>query len=257
MAQAGISTREKILGLIDDIELISREMFENCTAPKHQKMSAADHQQLTELLIKKDADLKAAMKTAEQQQAVQVKMDALKAEVERQDALLSSLQKSLKDAEMRLSSAIYQAKQKMESIELSRSRPVSAEELIRYGHRISSTNAISAPLSWQQGDPRRPYPTDMEMRRGLLGRLVDLPIGGQQLMAMDQQQDSGQQPSLPPPPPPGASAGAGGGQCQWQHTGEVVLSVPGGGSVPVEKPDHKDVEVMSTDSSSSSSSDSQ
>lgn len=25
-------------------------------------------------------------------------------------------------------------------------------------------------MNWQQGDPRRPYPTDMEMRLGLLGK---------------------------------------------------------------------------------------
>ena len=55
--------------------------------------------------------------------------------------------------------AIYQAKQKLESIAWAQNRPVSAEDLIRYAHRISSTNAVSAPLSWQQGDPRRPYPT--------------------------------------------------------------------------------------------------
>ena len=41
---------------------IFREMLDNCTAPKHQKLSSSEHQLLTELLIKKDADLKAAMK---------------------------------------------------------------------------------------------------------------------------------------------------------------------------------------------------
>ena len=55
--------------------------------------------------------------------------------------------------------AIYQAKQKLESIACAHNGPVNAEDLIRYAHRISSTNAVSAPLSWQQGDPRRPYPT--------------------------------------------------------------------------------------------------
>jgi len=36
---------------------------------------------------------------------------------------------------------------------------VSSEELIRYGHRISASNAVCAPLNWAQGDARRPYPT--------------------------------------------------------------------------------------------------
>ena len=68
------------------------------------------------------------------------------------------------------STAIYQARQKLDSIQKSKENPVSSEELIKYAHRISASNAVSAPLNWQQGDPRRPYPTDMEMRLGLLGR---------------------------------------------------------------------------------------
>lgn len=37
---------------------------------------------------------------------------------------------------------------------------------------------MSSTLS---GDPRRPYPTDIEMRLGFLGRLSDLPISGNML----------------------------------------------------------------------------
>lgn len=39
-----------------------------------------------------------------------------------------------------------------------------------FNFRISASNAICAPLSWQQGDLRRPYPTDLEMRLGFLGK---------------------------------------------------------------------------------------
>lgn len=42
--------------------------------------------------------------------------------------------------------------------------------LIVITYRISASNAICAPLSWQQGDLRRPYPTDIEMRLGFLGK---------------------------------------------------------------------------------------
>ena len=68
------------------------------------------------------------------------------------------------------STAIYQARQKLDSIQKAKENPVSSEELIKYAHRISASNAVSAPLNWQQGDPRRPYPTDMEMRLGFLGK---------------------------------------------------------------------------------------
>ena len=58
--------------------------------------------------------------------------------------------------------------------------PVPAEDLIKYGHRISASNAVSAPLTWQQGDPRRPYPTDIEMRLGFLARPESAIVAEQQ-----------------------------------------------------------------------------
>ena len=85
-----------------------------------------------------------------------------------------------------MSSTVYQAKQKLENI--SRANPVLSEELIKYSHKISASNAVCAPLNWQQGDPRRPYPTDIEMRGGFLAR-AELPMA-QQLASV----------TLPPPP---------------------------------------------------------
>lgn len=46
--------------------------------------------------------------------------------------------------------------------------------------RVSASNAICAPLTWQQGDLRRPYPTDIEMRLGFLGK-SDLSLNGHNL----------------------------------------------------------------------------
>lgn len=43
-------------------------------------------------------------------------------------------------------------------------------DILKWFYRISASNAISAPLTWQQGDLRRPYPTDIEMRLGFLGK---------------------------------------------------------------------------------------
>ncbi|XP_042217676.1 uncharacterized protein LOC121863237 isoform X5 [Homarus americanus] len=58
----------------------------------------------------------------------------------------------------------------MQSIARANKRPVNSEELIKYAHRISSTYSVTAPDTWQQGDPRRPYPIDLEMRAGFLGQ---------------------------------------------------------------------------------------
>jgi len=164
------STREKLLGLVDDIELITKEICENAIAPKAKRLSAPEHEELTTLLIQKDNELKESIQLAAQQGKIDQNMKALQEEVQKQDNCIKQLQKQLKDAETLLSTAIYQARQKLDSIQKSKENPVSSEELIKYAHRISASNAVSAPLNWQQGDPRRPYPTDMEMRLGLLGR---------------------------------------------------------------------------------------
>lgn len=248
-----ISTKEKLLYIIDDMELIAKEIIENAIAPKSNKLSGSEYAQLTELLVAKDNELKDTLKLATEQGQINKKMDILKAEVERQDQDINHLQKQLKEAEQILSTAIYQANQKLQSIARAKKRPVSSEELIKFAHRISASNAICAPLTWQQGDPRRPYPTDIEMRLGLLGRLSD-PINGH----MVQQQNS--MSDLHRTGHPGEIPATNQNQFAWHPSGEMHISV-GQGTVAMDTRNHKqeneDVEVMSTDSSSSSSSDSQ
>lgn len=51
-------------------------------APKSQKLSAADHAQLTDLLLAKDAELKKTLELADEQAKIQQKMNELKAEVD-------------------------------------------------------------------------------------------------------------------------------------------------------------------------------
>lgn len=255
-----ISTRDRLLTLIDDIEIISKELLENTIAPKHHKISPADHQQLVQLLVAKDNDLKDVLKLAAEQSRIEQKMDELKVLVDEQDQEIQQLQKQLKEAELILSTAIFQARQKLASIAKANKRPVSSEELIKYAHKISESNAVCAPLTWQQGDLRRPYPTDIEMRLGFLGK-SDLSINGIGMLGALQHQSSVASGDLhrgSADIPQSAQ-----NQFAWHPSGELHMSMSSNaGSVTLETRGHKDnaqddVEVMSTDSSSSSSSDSQ
>ncbi|XP_008545445.1 mediator of RNA polymerase II transcription subunit 4 [Microplitis demolitor] len=258
------STRQILLSLVDDMELISKEMIENTIAQKHLKLSATEYGQLVQLLVAKNNDLKSMLKQASEQEKINIKMEALKAEVDKQDQDIQQLQRQLKEAEQILATAIYQAKQKLESIAQANKKPVPSEELIKFAHRISASNAICAPLTWQQGDPRRPYPTDIEMRLGYLGRLSDLPLNGSILgshsgISSDLHRAGGGSGTGGHPEPPASISN----QFAWHPSGELVNISMGGvggqGSVAINthKQESEDVEVMSTDSSSSSSSDSQ
>ncbi|CAG9787207.1 unnamed protein product [Diatraea saccharalis] len=248
-----LSTKDRLLSLIDDIELIAKEIIEVSIAPKSQKLSAADHAQLTDLLLAKDVELKKTLDLAEEQAKIQQKMNELKGEVDNKDQDIHHLQRQLKDAEQILATSLYQARQKLASIVKSRKRPVSSEELIKFAHRISASNAVSAPLSWQPGDPRRPYPTDLEMRLGMIGRPSDPPVNNGHTPSTLNELHRSTTGGVPAPST---------NQFTWHPSGELHMSVGGGNSVAIDgrsKDAHtqEDVEVMSTDSSSSSSSDSQ
>ncbi|KAK3096064.1 hypothetical protein FSP39_022687 [Pinctada imbricata] len=130
---------------------------------------------LIELVTHKDKEIKETLKLAAEQAEIQKTIDELKCAVDKRDADIKNLQKNLKEAETILATAIYQAKQKLTAINQASSRKISSEELIKFAHRISASNAVASPPTWAPGDQRRPYPTDVEMRHGILGKLSDLP----------------------------------------------------------------------------------
>ncbi|XP_052867245.1 mediator of RNA polymerase II transcription subunit 4 isoform X2 [Anopheles cruzii] len=249
MSSYHLSTRERLLAIVSDIEIVAKELIENTIAPKAQKMSSADHSQLVELLVLKDKELKSTLQLAADQAGIERKMDALREQI--------------------LATSIFQARQKLASISKANKRPVSSEELIKFAHRISASHAICAPLTWQQGDLRRPYPTDIEMRLGFLGK-SDLNINGHNLQHPNSLNEMHRNTSSVTNAG-GCAGGSTGGeipasaqnQFAWHPSGELHMSMgSGGGSVSLDTRPHKDasqddVEVMSTESSSSSSSDSQ
>lgn len=146
-------------------------------------------------------------------------------------------------------------------------RQISSEELIKYAHKISSSHAVAAPYNWEVGDPRRPYPTDFEMRGCLMSSLQD----GNMLTLLQQQhhqqqntygnqQLQQQQTELPRPSSTASTSSS--SSFAWQSDIKpniISNSLPHHGLdvKNVSKDNVDDVEVMSTDSSSSSSSDSQ
>ncbi|CAD7092558.1 unnamed protein product [Hermetia illucens] len=247
-----LSTKERLLLLIDDIEIIAKQLIENAMTPKHLRVPAVETTALVDLLVSKDEEFRSMLQLAAEQEKIEQKMNAYRAQVEIQDREINQLQKQLKEAEQILSTALFQARQKLNSIARANKRPVSSEELIKYAHRISASNAICAPLTWMQGDLRRPYPTDIEMRVGFLGK-SDLNANGHSVTQPNNTNDIHRS--------TGEVPAASQNQFAWQ-LGELHMMGGSGSSVSLDTRAHKeasqdDVEVMSTDSSSSSSSDSQ
>ncbi|KAL3241965.1 hypothetical protein MRX96_021630 [Rhipicephalus microplus] len=226
------STREQLLRLVDDIEIIAKELFENIIAPKNQRLSAAEHGQLAELLVAKDEELKQTLVIAAGQAEVQKTINSLQEEVEKQD---HDIPLASMAAEGSGTLAVYGY------------IPGKAETTEHRKGKCPST-----PHNWQQGDPRRPYPTDIEMRQGYLGRLSDLPLTGPTLQPQGSLGDLNAARHLDQNPL--------GQSFSWQIGGDIkppISSNHNSVGMDAKSKENEDVEVMSTDSSSSSSSDSQ
>lgn len=250
-------------------------MFEHFLLPKSARSNLIDRVQLSELLVRKDQELRQAMKAAEEQELIQSKIDQLRREVQDHDDELQKLQQSFKEAESILSTAIYQAKQKLSLIKKADSHPISIDELIKYAHKISADHSVASPYNWEIGDPRRPYPTDLEMKSGLLVNSNDANLSSllQQQQQQQQQyhhhhQNQLQQESSIPLRPSSASSSPYSWanqqqQQQQQFTPDTKPNINSGGYGDYndvkqqQQRDNDEVEVMSTDSSSTSSSDSQ
>ncbi|XP_053207356.1 mediator of RNA polymerase II transcription subunit 4-like [Panonychus citri] len=250
--------KDVILGCINDMESLSKSLIENMINNKRLRPNSGHTVNLTELgdnLVAKNGQLKKSIKTAMEMEEMSKKVDYLNLDINRADEEIKHLTKSLKEAEHILATAIYQAKQKLSLIRQANEHPVPSEELIKYAYKISSCHSVAAPYNWEQGDLRRPYPTDSEMRSGWIGQMggfVSNMVTSGQPQSQPQQQNSYNAQTAPNSTAPLAED-----HLFTKGFLESVHSSSIDSKATISKDNLDEVEVMSTDSSSSSSSDSQ
>lgn len=57
---------------------------------------------------------------------------------------------------------------------IKKAKPISSDLIIKYAHKISTDYGVCCPENWNPDNPKRPYPTDNDMRMGWLGKINDL-----------------------------------------------------------------------------------
>ena len=248
-------TRRKLISVVEDVEIVSKELLEFLGMSRLSQTDDIDANELIALLKMKDEELQSILSKATLQAETQKWFENLKVEVEKRDADIRQLQRSLKESEGLLAMAVFQAKQKLNSVGKANSGKISSEELIKYAHKISASNAVAAPPAWNIGDAQRPYPTEIDMRSSLLAKFSDLPGSSQTAAGYA---DISRCHS--------AILGTHQSSVTWQPSAEVqsmtVMMSHCAASAGLEsnkqhtaKDRSDDVEMMSSDSSSSSSSD--
>jgi mediator of RNA polymerase II transcription subunit 4 len=183
-----LGTRRKLDLLLQEMDTICREIISQLYNTSSTNNNF-DTQTLIDMFIERQDCLTQQIHIVRQQQELERQLQIKRDEILKCDRALRCLQTYLLQAVQVLSSAVYQAREKLTNIRRAKTFP--SESIIRYAHQLASCYSTIAPDNWQQGDIRRPYPTNIDMRRGLLGHISE-----QTLQQQQQQQLNIQNPTI-------------------------------------------------------------
>ena len=125
------------------------------------------------MLITKDRQLAKLLTVAQTQKELHSRIEQCKSEVSQLNSKISNFQKKLISASSILDPALHRAKERIQAIQQAESKQIKDEDIVKYSHKISACHATCAPTGWAPGDPRRPFPTDIDMRAGILPTITN------------------------------------------------------------------------------------
>jgi len=174
-----LGTRQKLELILQEMDTISREIISQLHHSSSTVNNDPDIQTLIDMLIERQDYLTQQIIIVRQHEELERELQLKRDEILKCEGALHCLQTYLLQAVQVLSSAVYQAREKIENIRQAKSFP--SETIIRYAHQLATCYSTTAPENWQQGDIRRPYPTNVQMRQGLLGRISEQTLQKQQI----------------------------------------------------------------------------
>uniref|UniRef100_A0A1I7TS29 Mediator of RNA polymerase II transcription subunit 4 n=1 Tax=Caenorhabditis tropicalis TaxID=1561998 RepID=A0A1I7TS29_9PELO len=164
------SLRDLLLESADDLEHVLKMIVDTLINRERSVMlkSGESVTNIIRLFDSKQEDLRALLRKVPEYQEREQLIRTLKTHVEKRDEVIQKVENNLKACEVALTRSSFHANQKTKKMQEAALRPVNSETLIKLSHQISKHNSVSAPLTWQMGDPSRPFPQEHEFRAGHL-----------------------------------------------------------------------------------------
>lgn len=162
------SLRDCLLENVDDLDYIIKQILESLLNRDRHRRGNESLNSLVTLFEGRMNEVKTLLGRVAEFRERENLCRQLEICVQERNEIIDKLETNLKVAEMALTSAVYQANNKIRSVRESEAHPVNSEVVIRLAHQISKNYSVSAPLYWQQGDPSRPFPTEPEFRASAL-----------------------------------------------------------------------------------------
>ncbi|KAL7286843.1 hypothetical protein TKK_0018982 [Trichogramma kaykai] len=165
------NSKEQLSMILNDFETLTHALLLSYFAPKNQRINEdikLSCTQIIDLFIIKQKELQRLLIEIKEKVIIQKEIETLKKAVRSKDQVIISLWSELKKAEEILRETMCKATEKLQAMREVKTKPVDSNDLIKYAAKLSThDNAITSPLDWQPNDPRRPYPTETEMKLSL------------------------------------------------------------------------------------------
>ncbi|CAO4365998.1 unnamed protein product [Caenorhabditis nigoni] len=164
------SLRDLLLESADDLEYVLKMIIDTLINREKSVMlkSGESVTNIVRLFDAKQESVRKLLQKVPEFQERESLIRTLKAHVEKRDEVIQQVENNLKTCEVSLTRSCFHANQKVKQMNEAALRPVNSETLIKLSHQISKHNSVSAPLTWQMGDPSRPFPQEHEFRAGQL-----------------------------------------------------------------------------------------
>uniref|UniRef100_A0AC34FQ38 Mediator of RNA polymerase II transcription subunit 4 n=1 Tax=Panagrolaimus sp. ES5 TaxID=591445 RepID=A0AC34FQ38_9BILA len=168
----GVSLKEDLVELSNSIDAILTQTiaaFVNCAK---KRTVDDDLAHLTSLFSNKSDCFKKMVRQVNFRHGKEDYIKKLDTAVFERSELLAAQTEKLSEAFKLVSNAHFNGQKALRKAK-AQSKSFEPEEVLRFSHLISKNFSVASPHFWQQGDPMRPYPTELHFRISNFGNAVD------------------------------------------------------------------------------------
>eukprot|EP01125_Pyxidicula_operculata_P014944 TRINITY_DN5039_c0_g1_i1.p1 TRINITY_DN5039_c0_g1~~TRINITY_DN5039_c0_g1_i1.p1 ORF type:complete len:220 (+),score=33.33 TRINITY_DN5039_c0_g1_i1:818-1477(+) len=156
------------------LELINSILVE--TDGKQSSVNQKSPGQIMTEIVLLDQRLQTSVRKLKEEQQFYDKIIALKDRIKEKDTEIIRLTNQLKRVDQLLQGLLDSSKQTVEAIKLSQKNPVSVEDLVVFGHRVSATMRENPfESAYDTRFYRPPFPDENSIQRSVLYTGVDIP----------------------------------------------------------------------------------
>uniref|UniRef100_A0A7E4WBV9 Mediator of RNA polymerase II transcription subunit 4 n=1 Tax=Panagrellus redivivus TaxID=6233 RepID=A0A7E4WBV9_PANRE len=160
----GVGLKQDLVDISLDIDALLNQITTNFVDCAKKRTVDDNLAQLTGLFCNKSDTFRKMVRQVNTDFAEEEKIAKLQETLADRDRVLTEKCEVISRGFEEMSSSIFKGKKAYNTTQKQIENSADPDQIIRYAYLISKNYSVAAPHFWQQGDPMRPFPTDMQFR---------------------------------------------------------------------------------------------